>query len=200
MLRRTIAHAFTDTQSGSNLFGLRRLEEVLEVTVLRENIVERLINNIIGGCVHESGVLIDLRGGGLIEPNRSTDVAALVESQVVACWFSFIGSEIKQSFCGQRVRKLATIFVTFSVLGCRMLHLEHRLDQKAFRIAVVSTKRQYFPKDAATRLSFNMDDKINGFSDLGFGVGEGGWRVVAHNQIGEAPEGLLRRVGVNRCQ
>ncbi len=81
-----------------------------------------------------------------------------------------------------------------------MLHLEHRLDQKAFRIAVVSTKRQYFPKDAATRLSFNMDDKINGFSDLGFGVGEGGWRVVAHNQIGEAPEGLLRRVGVNRCQ
>jgi hypothetical protein len=29
--------------------------------------------------VDESGVLIDLRGGNLIQPNRSTDVAALVD-------------------------------------------------------------------------------------------------------------------------
>jgi hypothetical protein len=29
--------------------------------------------------VDESGVLIDLLGGGLIEPNRSTDVAGLVD-------------------------------------------------------------------------------------------------------------------------
>jgi len=81
-----------------------------------------------------------------------------------------------------------------------MFHLEYRLNQEALGLAVVSAKRQHLAEDAATRLSFNMDDKINGFSDLGFGVGEGGWRVVAHNQIGEAPEGLLRRVGVNRCQ
>ena len=79
LLGRTIARAFTDTQSRRNLLGLRRLEEVLEVTVLREDIVQRLVHNIVGGCVDEGGVLIDLCGGDLIQPNRSTDVAALVD-------------------------------------------------------------------------------------------------------------------------
>src|ERR1700686_4230835 len=79
LLRRTIARAFTDTQSGSNLLGLRRLQKVLEVTVFREDIVERLVHNIVGGCVDEGGVLIDLRGGSFIQPNGSTDVAGLVD-------------------------------------------------------------------------------------------------------------------------
>ncbi len=72
---RTIARPFTDAQSGSNLLGLRRLQKVLKVAVLREDIVERLVHNIVCGCVDESGILIDLCGGGLVEPNRSTDVA-----------------------------------------------------------------------------------------------------------------------------
>jgi hypothetical protein len=63
--------AFTDAQRGSNLLGLWRLQKVLEVTVLREDIVERLVHNIVGGCVDESGVLIDLLGGGLIQPNEA---------------------------------------------------------------------------------------------------------------------------------
>jgi predicted methyltransferase MtxX (methanogen marker protein 4) len=58
---------------------LRRLEKVLKVTVFREDIIERLIDNIVRGCVDEGGVLIDLRGGRLIKPNRSTDVTALVD-------------------------------------------------------------------------------------------------------------------------
>jgi len=36
-----------------------------------------------------------------------------------------------------------------------------------------------------------MDNEINGFSDLRFGIGEGGLRVAAHDQIGEASEGFL---------
>ena len=66
-----------------------------------------------------------------------------------------------------------------------MFHLEDRLDQEALGVPVVSTKRQHFAEDAAPWLPLNMDDKINGFPDLGFGVGEGGLRVVAHDQIGE---------------
>src|SRR5208282_2535576 len=79
LLRGTIARAFSHTQSGGNLLGVCRLQEVLEVAVLREDIVERLVHNIIRGCVDESGVLIDLRGGRLIQPNRSTDMTALVD-------------------------------------------------------------------------------------------------------------------------
>ena len=56
-----------------------RLQEVLEVTVFREDIIERLIHNIVGGCVDEGCVLIDLRGGRLIQSNRSADVTALVD-------------------------------------------------------------------------------------------------------------------------
>src|SRR6267143_2584792 len=75
LLRRTIARAFTDTQSGRCQLGLWRLEEILEVTAFREDIVQRLVRNIVRGCVDESGVLIDLCSGGLIQPNGSTDVA-----------------------------------------------------------------------------------------------------------------------------
>ena len=66
-----------------------------------------------------------------------------------------------------------------------MFHLEDCLDQEALSVPVVPTKRQHFPEYAAPRLPLNVDDKINGFCDLGFGVGEGGLRVIAHNQIGE---------------
>ena len=72
-----------------------------------------------------------------------------------------------------------------------MFHLEDRLYQEALAIAVVSTNRQHFAEDAAPWLPLNMDDKINRFPDLGFGVGESRLRVVSHNQICEAPEGLL---------
>src|SRR5439155_14718228 len=48
LLSRTIARTFTDTQSGSNLLRLRRLEEVLKVTVLREDIVQSFVHNIVG--------------------------------------------------------------------------------------------------------------------------------------------------------
>src|SRR5882762_6176138 len=39
LLRRTVARAFTHTQSGDNLLGVCRLQEVLEVTVFREDII-----------------------------------------------------------------------------------------------------------------------------------------------------------------
>ena len=46
-------------------------------------------------------------------------------------------------------------------------------------------------------LTLDMDDEIDGFSDLSFGVGEGGLRVATHDQIGEAREGFRCRVGMN---
>jgi hypothetical protein len=42
-----------------------RLQKVLEITVLRKGIVERFAHNVVCGGVDESGVLIDLLGGGL---------------------------------------------------------------------------------------------------------------------------------------
>src|ERR1700730_10238274 len=60
----------------------------------------------------------------------------------------------------------------------RMLALEDRLHQEALRVAIVSTKREHFAKDAAARLTLDMYNKIDGFSDLGLCIGEGGLRVV----------------------
>src|ERR1700683_206068 len=109
------------------------------------------------------------------------------------CW-------MKRSFCERRLRKLAAVFVVLSVLGCYMFHLEHRFNQEAFRIAVVSAKRQHLADYAAVRLPLDMDDEINSFSDLRFGIGECSLRVATHDQIGETAKGLLCRVGMNGRQ
>src|ERR1022692_4023455 len=97
----------------------------------------------------------------------------------------------------QRVRKSAAVAVAFGALGCGMFHLEDWLDQETFCAPIVSTNRQHFAEDAAPWLPLNVDYKINGFRDLGFGVGEGGLRVVTHDQIGEPAERFLRRIGMN---
>ena len=64
------------------------------------------------------------------------------------------------------------------------MHLEHRFDQEAFRVAIVSPKGQDLSDNAAALLSLDMDDEINGFSDLRFGIREGRLRVATHDQIG----------------
>jgi hypothetical protein len=92
---------------------------------------------------------------------------------------------------------LGVILAAFCVLGRRMMRLEYRLDQEALRITVVSTKGQDFAHNATARLPLDMDDEINGFSDLGLGIGEGGLRVATHDQIGEASKGFLCRVRMN---
>jgi hypothetical protein len=56
-----------------------RLQKVLKVAAFREDIVDGLVYHIVGGCVDESGILIDLLGGELVQSNKSTDVAALVD-------------------------------------------------------------------------------------------------------------------------
>jgi hypothetical protein len=79
-----------------------------------------------------------------------------------------------------------------------MFHLENRLYQETFCVSVVSANCQHFAEDATPRLPLNVDDKINGFPDLGFGVGESGLRVVAHDQIGEPAERFFRGIRMNR--
>ena len=81
-----------------------------------------------------------------------------------------------------------------------MLHLEYGFDQEAFRVPVVADHPEHFAYDAAARLTLDMSPKIDGLSDLCFGVGEGGLRMIADNQIGEAMEGLFRGVGMDRGQ
>ena len=81
-----------------------------------------------------------------------------------------------------------------------MLHLEDGLNKEAFRVAVVAAKRKHFADNAAAWLTLNMDDKIDSFSDLGFGIGEGALRVAAHDEIGEAVKGFLGRVRMDRSQ
>jgi hypothetical protein len=79
-----------------------------------------------------------------------------------------------------------------------MFYLEDRLNEEAFRVAVIAAKRKYLADNPATRLALHMDDKIDSFCDLGFGIGECALRVTAHHEIGETVKGLLRRVGVDR--
>src|SRR5450631_2328260 len=81
-----------------------------------------------------------------------------------------------------------------------MLHLENWLDKEALEVAVVSVQCQYLADNSTTRLAFDMDDEIDCLSDLGFGVGERGLPVIAHDEIGESMEGLLCRVRMNCCQ
>ncbi len=79
-----------------------------------------------------------------------------------------------------------------------MLYLEYWVDQEAFRVAVVAAKRKHLTDNAATWLAFNMDNKIDSFCDLGFGIGERALRVTTHHEIGETVKGFLCRVGVDR--
>jgi hypothetical protein len=79
-----------------------------------------------------------------------------------------------------------------------MLYLEDGLNKEAFRVAVTAAKRKYLADNAAARLPLDMDDKVDSFCDLGFGIGEGVLRVTAHHEIGETVKGFLRGVGVDR--
>jgi hypothetical protein len=79
-----------------------------------------------------------------------------------------------------------------------MFYLEDGLNKEAFRVAVVAAKRKHLADNAAAWLTFNMDDKIDSFCDLGLGIGERALRVTVHHEIGETVKGFLRRVGVDR--
>jgi hypothetical protein len=79
-----------------------------------------------------------------------------------------------------------------------MFYLEDGLNKEAFRVAVIAAKRKHLADNATARLPLDMDDKIDSFCDLGFGIGERALRVTAHHEIGETVKGFLRRVGVDR--
>jgi hypothetical protein len=79
-----------------------------------------------------------------------------------------------------------------------MSYLEDGLNKEAFRVAVIASKRKHLTDNAAAWLTFNMDDKIDSFCDLSFGIGERALRVTPHHEIGETMKGFLRRVGVDR--
>jgi hypothetical protein len=61
----------------------------------------------------------------------------------------------------ESLSKLATIFVSFSVLSCRMLLLEDRKDERAFLVGLVSTIPSTSRRMRAARPPLDMDDRIN---------------------------------------
>ena len=81
----------------------------------------------------------------------------------------------------------------FRAYAC-IIHLQYGIDHEALRVAVVAAKSEHFANDSATRLALDMDNEIDGLSDLCFGVGKGRLRVAAHHEIGKATKGLFGRV------
>src|SRR5579864_9457832 len=79
LLGGTIGYSFPNTQSRSNLLRLRSLQELLKITVFREDIVQRLVHDVVSGCLDKSSVLIHLGSGRLVEPNGGANVADLVD-------------------------------------------------------------------------------------------------------------------------
>jgi hypothetical protein len=78
-----------------------------------------------------------------------------------------------------------------------MLHLKYRLDQETLGISVVPAKCQHFADDAATGLSFQVNNQVDRFSDLGFCVGERRLGVASNDEIGEPMESLLSGIRMN---
>src|SRR5271168_1865411 len=68
---------FSDAKCGSDLSCLRRLQELLEVTIFGENIGQSLLNYIVGASTNESRILINLCGGCIGEANRGADLFGL---------------------------------------------------------------------------------------------------------------------------
>src|SRR5579859_8091552 len=81
-----------------------------------------------------------------------------------------------------------------------MLGLEDRFDQEALCITVVSPNSQDLTQDAPAWLSFDMNDEIDGFSDLSFRVGKGTLGVTAHDEVAEPAKSLLGGIGMDGRQ
>ena len=69
-----------DAERGYYIQGLRRFQVLLKLAVLREHIVQGLVDDFVRRCVNEGGVLIDQGGGCSIKPDRCTDLARLLIS------------------------------------------------------------------------------------------------------------------------
>src|SRR5664279_2202157 len=78
-LRRVSSRGSTYPQGRYNVRGMRRFEEVLKVAIPGEYVVERLIHDIISGCVDEGSILVNHGGGYRIKPDRSTNLTALID-------------------------------------------------------------------------------------------------------------------------
>ena len=85
----------------------------------------------------------------------------------------------------ESLSKLATIFVSFCVLSCRILPLEDRKDQSAFLVGLVSTipitsRRMRRPDRRPIWMTGSIDSPISAFVSQ-----KVVWACLAHAQIGE---------------
>ena len=60
--------------------------------------------------------------------------------------------------------------------------------------AVVTLKPHNFAHGSSARLPLDVDHKIDRFADLRLDVFDGGLLMASHDQIGESPQRLCRRI------
>ena len=77
--------------------GIGGLQVVLEVTVFGEDVVERLVHDVVGRGMDERCVLIDERGVRFLETNKCGDLAAWMTSSSGIVFLLGVG--IQAIFC-----------------------------------------------------------------------------------------------------
>ena len=67
----------SDAKAARRASGFRSAQEVLEVAVFGEDVSKRLVHNLVRRSVQESGVLVDLPGGRLVETDHGGYIVGL---------------------------------------------------------------------------------------------------------------------------
>jgi hypothetical protein len=77
---------------------------------------------------------------------------------------------------------------------------KYPLEEELVNSAIVTVELNHFLDSASPGLTFDMDHKIHGFSDLGLDIFEARLLVAAHDQIGESAKGFGRGISMDGGQ
>lgn len=80
------------------------------------------------------------------------------------------------------------------------LRVVQQLEIELLRTAVIAIQLEDFADDAASWLSLDLDDQIDGLSDLGLHVLKGCLGVAAEDEVRKSSERLYGRICVNRSE
>src|ERR1035437_448974 len=87
----------------------------------------------------------------------------------------------------------------FSFNGAIHAAINH-LETKLLSLPVIAIQAQHFADGAASWLTLDVDDEVDGFADLSLNVLIRRLLVASHDEISEAAKGLDCRVGMDRGQ
>ena len=74
------------------------------------------------------------------------------------------------------------------------------LETKLLSLTVIPVQSQHFADSAASWLTLDMDDEVDGFADLSFYVLIRRLLMASHDEIRETPKGFDCGVGMDRRQ